>query len=198
MTIEKGRQWGSPAIVPGDVILASEDSLVAASPGLRVLPTGGNLWRSLGSPRLKEAGDECTDLPLDVLHCSITGPKGTSEVVAVAQVVVGSWFSRGGLTVVTNVGTWGDMNIAPRAHPNDGEFDVFEIAPHTSLRQRIIARGKAATGTHLPHPTMSVRRGTRVTLERKSNAPLVVDGHVFGNWSCVSVEIRPDFMTVIV
>lgn len=198
MTIEKGREWGRPGIVPVDVVFAAEDSSVARFPTSHVLPTGGNLWRSLGSPVRKDAGDECTELTLDVLQCTVTGPSGIIEVMAVAQVVVGSWFAPGGMTVITNVGTLGELNIAPRAHPNDGEFDVFTLDRGTSMRQRLIARKRAVTGTHVPHPSMSVRRARNIDIDRRAREPLFIDGDEFGPWMRVTVGIRPDFMTVLV
>lgn len=198
MTIEKGKPWGQAGTVPDGVVQAGSDSLVAASWPTGVQPTGGNLWRSLGAPARKGIGEDCMILPVDVLRCTVTHGHGESTVVAVAEIVIGSWFSRCGLTVITNVGVWGDMNIAPRAHPNDGEFDVFSLESRTSARQRIIARKRAVTGSHVPHPSMSVRRATSLTVSRLRSEDLAIDGAVFGPWLSVSVGIAPDFMTVVV
>lgn len=198
MTIEKGKEWGSPSVVPPHLVHASGDAQVVANAHLDVQPTGGNLWRSLGSPAPRTPGDDCTVLPIDVMICTVSHPDGLSTVQAVADVVVGSWFSRAGFSVITNVGVWNGANIAPRAHPNDGEFDVFTLVPPVSLRQKVTARRRARTGTHVPHPSMTVRRARSLTIERSRWQRLVIDGREFGRWSKVSVEIRADFMNVIV
>lgn len=198
MTIEKGQPWGKPGIVPGDIVFAVDDSQVSAFPGLHVQPIGGNLWKSLGSPPRRKPGDECMELPIDVLRCTVTHPGGVSSVIAVADVRIGSWFSPDGMTIISNAGIHDDLNIAPRAHPNDGEFDILVLEGSTSLRQRAIARRRAATGTHVPHPTIRVTRGQHFDTQRRRRAELVIDGRPFGSWSSVSVDIVADFMTVLI
>jgi len=198
MTIEKSKPWGKPGVIPDDVVFAVNDSQVAAFPELRVQPIGGNLWRSLGSPQRRDAGDACTELPIDVLRCTVAHHGEPSIVIAVSEVCVGSWFARDGMTVITNVGTFGDMNLAPRAHPNDGEFDSFVLDGSTSWRQRVLARRRSVTGTHVPHPTISVTRGRHFEITRHGRAELLIDGQPHGPWTSLSVDIVPDFMTVLV
>ena len=198
MTIEKGQPWGSPGHVPGAVIVAPDDAAVAGSRGMPVQPTGGNLWRSLGCPSRKATGEECTMLPVDAIKCTVTHPAGTTVLTAVADVRAGGWFRRTGLTVVTNVGIDGNRNLAPRAHPNDGELDVLEVGAATSFRQRFIARRRALTGTHVPHPTITVHRARTVHLRRRGRERLVIDGRTFGKWQSASVELISDHITVIV
>ena len=198
MTIEKGKPWGSPGTVPNGAAWADDDAAVAASRSTVVQPLGGNLWLSLGCPARKSAGEDCMMLPIDAMRCTVNHDGGSSVVTAVAEVVVGSWFGRGGMRVITNVGVHGKRNLAPRAHPNDGEFDILEIDASTSLRQRILARRRTLTGTHVPHPTVSVRRGVSTEIVRTGGQELVIDGRPFGKWTSVRVDIQPDFMTVLV
>ena len=174
------------------------DAEAATAVGRPVQLVGGNLWESLGSPASRVTGSDCTFLTVDGLVCSVEHRGEIITVSAISEVVVGSWTSRQGLIVVSNAGMWGGLNIAPRAHPNDGEFDVFSMESTTSVRQRLLARRRAVTGTHLPHPTMSVRRSTHVVLEKKAGESLVIDGVTFGHWTSVSVVVKADFYSVVV
>ena len=204
MTIRKGEPWGRPGVVPPDVVRADTDSAVASLHGRQVQVNGGNLWRCLGRPGPKAVGERCTVLPVDAIRCVVSRPGDGSSVdeetvvTAVAEVVVGSWFAPGGLTVVTNAGVQGELNITPRAHPNDGEFDILRVERSTSPRQRIVARRRARTGTHVPHPTISVHRSTLVEIPRAGRQRLVIDGVPFGHWTSVRLEIMPDHVDVLV
>ena len=198
MTIEKGKPWGVAGTVPDAVFVARTDAEAATAVDGPVQLVGGNLWESLGSPVSRATGSDCTFLAVDGLVCSVEHRGETTPVSAISEVVVGSWTSRQGLIVVSNAGMWCGLNIAPRAHPNDGEFDVFSLESSTPVRQRLLAKRKAVSGTHLPHPTMSVRRSTHVVLHRKAGESLVIDGLTFGHWTSVSVTVKADFFTVVV
>ena len=198
MTIEKGSAWGIAGTVPSDAVRATTDAEVAAGRGSRVQPLGGNLWRSLGSPRQKETGDACMVLPIDLIRCTIEVHGAALTVHAVSEVRVSGWFSRSGLTVVTNVGQLGSMNLAPRAHPNDGELDVFVLEGSMGFRQRVLARRRARTGTHMPHPAMHVTRSRHLEVARTDGSVLMVDGVRFGSWTRVVLDVEPDSMTVLV
>ncbi len=198
MTIEKGKPWGVAGTVPDAVFVARTDAEAATAMGRPVQLVGGNLWESLGSPASRVTGSDCTFLTVDGLVCSVNHRGEIITVSAISEVVVGSWTSRQGLIVVSNAGMWGGLNIAPRAHPNDGEFDVFSMESTTTVRQRLLARRRAVTGTHLPHPSMSVRRSTHVVLERNAGESLVIDGVTFGHWTSVSVAVKADFYSVVV
>ena len=50
-------------------------------------------------------------------------------------------------------------DVAPRAHPNDGRFDVVEVSAAMPARARLQAWRRLATGTHVPHPDITTRRG---------------------------------------
>ncbi|MGB1824394.1 MAG: hypothetical protein ACPHO9_07420, partial [Ilumatobacteraceae bacterium] len=52
----------------------------------------------------------------------------------------------------------GRYEAAPRAHPGDGLLDVVEVSDAMPLRQRWMALRRSRTGTHLPHPHISMTR----------------------------------------
>ena len=58
------------------------------------------------------------------------------------------------------IGAW---DVAPRAHPNDGQLDVVEVDASMGLRDRWQASRRLATGTHVPHPAIhtATRDGAR-------------------------------------
>lgn len=91
----------------------------------------------------------------------------------------------------------GGMKITPEAQIDDGELDLFVVAP--------ISRGKLVTlfpkvfqGKHVGHPAVSIRRVRSVRIELLgSNAGLVgySDGERFGSLP-VQVDIVPGALTL--
>ena len=185
-------------MVPLDALRAGSDSELASAEATVVL-TGGNIHLALGRPPARSAGDECMILPVDALQVSVTLRSGDDlGVIAASEVTVGSWFSRHGMTVITNGGLLGPLNIAPRAHPNDGRLDVFVLLPGMRGRDRATARRRARTGTHLPHPGLRVTTCTEITLHRAGRQRLIVDGVQVPGWARASVSVLPDRLAVAV
>ena len=91
-----------------------------------------------------------------------------------------------------NVDHLGDWNVAPRAHPNDGKFDVIEVDREMTVRERIQARGRLAQGTHLPHPRIATRTGIEANWHFERPQQLWIDGVRSGSVLDLSVEIEPD------
>lgn len=198
MTIEKGAPWGSPGLVPADVSYADNDRELAVSHGTTIV-RGGNLHEALGCPRQKLPGEECMLLPVDAIQVEIQrSDLRVVRLTGASEVVVGSWFSRRGFIVVTNTGHLGALHIAPRAHPNDGFLDTLEIDGAMALRERLLARFKARTGTHVPHPLLRTGRTVSITLSRRGREGLRVDGIDQGDWRTVTVEVSADRWLVAV
>jgi diacylglycerol kinase family enzyme len=130
--------------------------------------------------------------------CSVRLTNNNSEdFTAFSHVSIGSWWTSRHI-IVSNSGFYSGLNIAPRSHPNDGEFDVVAISADMPLKQRFIARRKARTGTHIPHPSIAVTRGTTLTIFReKPQERLSIDGVAVSNWSEISITIQPDYWEVI-
>lgn len=198
MTIEKGKEWGTPGHVPTDVVRTTTDPEVAQHLESVVILGSGDLYRGLGQPVVRRAGDECTFVSVDVLKVAITAEDGSVEMRrAVAHVCVGHFVGRGRFTCLVNAGFVDGRDLAPRGHPGDGVAELVQIEARMSLRQRLLARRRARLGTHLPHPLISVRSVDRWQVEREGREKLKIDGCVVRNWKRIDIEIEPNLLTVI-
>jgi diacylglycerol kinase family enzyme len=131
-------------------------------------------------------------LPVDALLVELDG----RPLLAVAHVVaMRSWWLGGVLAVMNcdHVGTW---DMAPRAHPNDGRFDVVELTSTMRLRDRYQARTRVVHGTHVPHPDIAVRTATEGSWAWRRPMPVRVDGVVQGSVSELVVRIAPDHFAI--
>jgi len=218
VTIEKGKEWGHRITAPPVVLLANSDRDLAEqwtrqTDGIfRV--TDGDLFSALGCPTWDDPAAELQLLPIDVIEVQIiydnsAGNDNPNEVnssenawdirYAISSVQVGKWLSRGRFVCVSNTGFIDRYNIAPRAHPNDGEIDVVTISSSMDWRQRIQARGRARVGNHVPHPDISMQRGTEAQWSKeRSGESLRVDGQLVKGWHTVSVRVLPDACRVVV
>lgn len=198
MTIRKGQEWGRVSTVPPGTVVAGSDAAVAEAWEANLVPllSGGNLHSSLGNPAPKSTGQECLLLPVDALEVTVTDGGGTRTSVAASDVVVGRW-ARGDFVLVSANGRWAGLDIAPRAHPNDGSLHTLSIPRGVRLRQRLAARRRAVLGTHVPHPEITVTRSETFVVTRTGRQLLVVDGREAGTWETVTVRILPDHAEVL-
>lgn len=196
MTIRKGEAWGSEVARPTTVRVAHGDaelaSWVAADPAGDYAVDGGDLHRTVGSPR--SVGVRSHRLPIDVLDVVTDRDRH----LAVAHVVIRRRWWRGRVVFVCNVGQVGRWNVAPRAHPNDGRFDVVDVSAAMRLRDRWEARRRLPTGTHVPHPAISMRSAAEWTWSDPACAHVWVDGVDTGPATSVTVRIRPDAASVLI
>jgi putative lipid kinase YegS-like protein len=193
MTIRKGEEWGSPVSRPADLVIAAGDAelarLIAADPSGAYGLGGGDLFRSLGSPPLRASMQL---LPVDALRVRVDD----QELLAVAHVVARIGWWRGPLLAVCNCAYLGAWNVAPRAHPNDGHFDVVEVAETMSLRQRWQARRRLPLGTHLPHPAIAVRTAESAAWSFDPPRTIYLDGVERGRASRLEITISPDHFSI--
>ncbi|MFM2047392.1 MAG: hypothetical protein RL383_1469 [Actinomycetota bacterium] len=198
MGIGKNEDWGVPA-APAERAVAHDDrSVVLLQGALAPRVAGGNLHRALGAPGAPSDGSPGTELSLDALAVTVAVDGGTLVVTAAADVVVGSWWSRHGLAVVTNVGMWDALDIAPGGHPNDGRFEIVTVHGSMRRRDRLEARRRARTGSHIPHPSITRQSATSFSLERRGRQGLWIDSVRVPSWSSVRVELVPDALRVVV
>ena len=164
MVIRRGEDWGRVAIAPSDLVCASSDAELAAHVGegqKNVVVTGGDMWRTIGADsRVVVSGESATCLPIDVMKVeyqredqSIVSKIAVSNIVVRPTSVSGGWL-RGSLTVVANAQFLGRWDVAPRGHPNDGRAEVTQVDQGMGVRQRLTARSRLRTGSHLPHPSI--------------------------------------------
>lgn len=188
MTIRPGEEWGVAVDRPDDLVEFADDAALAASidePGHRLGVSGGDLHRALGAPRPRP---QMQRVRIDALRIDADG----ETMVAVAHVVARRSWWFGPVVVVSNVDHLGEWNVAPRAHPNDGRFDVVEVAPGMGVRQRIAAVRRLPQGTHVPHPDISTRRATEATWTFDRPTTIRVDGVRRGRVRRLDVRIEPD------
>lgn len=131
-------------------------------------------------------------LPIDLLDVTVDG----ASVLAVAHVLIRRSWWRGPIVAVMNVDHMGEWNLAPRAHPNDGRAHVLEVAAAMTVRQRWQARGRLASGTHVPHPAITTRTARHETWSFDRPHGVWIDGERFGQATAVTVTVRPDAFTL--
>ncbi len=194
MTIRRGSSWGESVPAPDDIVLVGSDSELAARlAGTDARPVqlvGGDLLATLGGP---SRGTGRQRFPIDVLRVRADG----RDVVAVAHVVArGRSRWRGPLVAALNVDRIGRWDVAPRAHPGDGRFDVVEVDAAMSLRDRWQAWRRLPTGTHVPHPAIHVRTTTSISWKFDDPQRLWVDGVARGTVRSLDVVVEPDAAVV--
>lgn len=207
MTIKPGQEWGRPVPRPaGLVVVHSDVELARATSQERESPIGvdgGDLARTLGVTSAR-AGTLTTRPTVNEYLIDLLGVRlddAEEPIVACAHVVARSpWSSghwlRGRILVVMNAEFIGEWDIAPRGHPNDGRVEVVDVDASMSIRERLAARRRLPTGTHVPHPsiaTTSVRSGSW-RFERPVD--VVVDGRRVDRASALSIDVLADAATV--
>ncbi len=225
MTIEKGKDWGSRGIVPADAPVVDSDAGLAslfsveiaedgaaaisgpALVGLIADPTpspkpqmaSNGLAKTLSARGSAEAlrGNERTIVPIDlgVVTLSRPGPE-TMRIVMASSLVISSRFWAGVTEGAMNAAFLGDWNVTPTGHPNDGRFDVVRV--EMSMADRLKARSRLTSGTHLPHPDISIRRLKNATFVPAPSARVRVDGHPYGACVEVAVSVIPDAVLVAI
>jgi hypothetical protein len=200
MTLEKGVPWGVSGTVPRGSARAESDAEVArAASREAVIVTSGDLHRGVGEPRAKNVGDECTLLPVDVMEVVVTSSRGETSVrPAVAHVCVGRFGARRGFAGLVNAGFVNGLNLAPRGHPGDGRVELVIFDESVPWRQRRLARRRARTGSHVPHPSIHVSSVNEWTRERVRGEALHIDGVMVDSWSKIAVTVRPGHVVIAV
>ena len=204
MTIRKGEPWGSEVDRPAELRIAHSDAELAAwvadDPDGSYGVDRGDLHRTVGAPSSGASmAGRMQRLPIDVLDVvTERSHHASSRHLAVAHVVIRRRWWRGPLAFVGNVGAVGKWDVAPRAHPNDGRFDVVDVDVSMRVRDRWEARRRLPTGTHLPHPAISVRTATEWSWSGPDGTHVWVDGVDIGVRSRVTVRIVPDAAAVLI
>jgi len=214
-----GSETSGPAdleVAGSDGALAAVLARGLADPLIRFAAApGSDLARAVGLV----AGAPATGLalPLDVLDVLdvMTGagpPPSGRPLGAVNSVVVGpapdrlrAWHRPAALTVeidgtpvdagaattlvVMNGQYLRGLDVSPRGHPGDGiaEAQLYALPPGA----RRAMRARLATGAHLPHPAITVRRARHVVVRAARPVPLELDGVPAGDVTGLTVDLRP-------
>lgn len=203
MIIEKGALWGEPGPLHPDGVLVRSDAELrevvesarrsgAALPEVGLL--GGDLCRTVGGRgdehRLRT--DDAVRLPVDVARVDLDGEVHWFVSHLVAR---GSWW-RGRVVAIMNAQWIGAWDVAPRSHPNDGLLDVFDA--DLPLDDRLKARRRLVTGTHVPHPGIAQRRVPALDLDLDRPTVVRLDGVAVGRARSISVALQPGLLTCVV
>lgn len=208
MTIRRGEPWGTAApLTQGSPVASSNSELrkeiTAQRGGFEQLApigvTGGDLWQVVGAPgggTRRLYSDQAHTAPIDLIRVTADGDLLWACVGVIAR---NSWW-RGPIVAVMNVDLAGTWRVAPAAHPNDGRLHVLETGlngPSLGLRERMLARRRLRLGTHIPHPSISVRRVADVEYRFERPMVLWLDGERFGRCRELSVEVVPDGAEIV-
>ncbi|MEM9134381.1 MAG: hypothetical protein AAF962_12170 [Actinomycetota bacterium] len=207
MIIAKGGPWGEPApeVAPrsfaslGDLAAAAlaagsgpEGDAVGGVDGLVATSDHPDVLTQVGLTAPRPAADRYR-FPFDLGLAELDGDR-TVPFVAHLQAHRLRW--AGSFAVAMNVGWIGDRYFGPRAHPNDGLLDITFGA--LGWRDRLAARRRLATGTHLPHPDLSITRTGSWEHAFDRPVPVFADGRSVGRATTLRVSCLPDRLTMVV
>lgn len=199
MTIRRGEEWGEAGALADGASVVSSDAelaaLVAGGGGWREAGlVGGDLCRTVAGrrdvDRVRTA--EARRLPIDVGTVALDG--GTPRLF-VAHVVAGRRL-RGPVMAAMNAQFYGQWDVAPRAHPNDGRLDVLEAQLRAGDRWK--AWRRLPLGTHVPHPRIAERRVTEAVVELARAVPVRIDGRPAGRARRLAFVCLPDEWTIVI
>jgi diacylglycerol kinase family enzyme len=81
------------------------------------------------------------------------------------------------------------LDLSPRGHPGDGVAEAQLYALPPGARQAM--RRRLATGAHVPHPSITIRRARKVVVRSARPAAFEVDGAQAGHITALEITIRP-------
>lgn len=95
-----------------------------------------------------------------------------------------------------NAAWLGKWYAGPRAHPNDGLIDITVGA--LAWGQRLKARTRLPTGTHLPHPALDTPRVDTWVHRFDRPTEVWLDGIRAGRHDSLKIEVIPDAVSVLI
>jgi hypothetical protein len=202
VTVTKGAAWGSPGPLPSDGVVVwsdaeARDVVTSARRAGKPIPTlglvGGDLCRTLGGTG--DAGRLQSE-------AAVTFPLDLGAVLAdgalhwfVAHLVARDRFWRRAF-VAMNAQWLGSWNLGPRAHPDDGLLDTYDVTlgwgDLTKVRRRV------GHGAHLPHPGIKERRTAALQVTLAKPRALLLDGRSVGLARTLSLRVEPDALRIVV
>ncbi|CAB4611042.1 unannotated protein [freshwater metagenome] len=202
MTIRKGSSYGIRRSGDSDIPEASTDAELARiissatdhgvhQPLIRV--TGGDMFRTLGGhPSLGDGTSDDLALPIDVAYATLDD--GEEHLFVSHLVARRRWWS-GRFVAVMNAEWLGDLDLGVRSHPGDGLLDITD--GRLAVRERITARRRARTGSHVPHPALRTSRAAFFHTTFDPPLAIHLDGVRHGKVSSLSIRLETDFALVV-
>lgn len=203
MTIRKGEPWGETAPRPADLVVVTTDRDLrewvirhrTRNEAIREVGVGGgDLARTCGGGT-DHGSESATKVTVDAMRITIDDAEPTWGV---AHVVARREWLRGEVVFVMNAQFYGSYDVAPRSHPNDGKLDVLRVSGAMGLRERLQARQRARTGTHLPHRHLSTQRVHDIDVQFDRSMVTWIDGVRCGSAHRLRVSVEPDAFTAYV
>jgi hypothetical protein len=199
LPIRKGELWGEPGSLPeGGVVVRSDAEArevvtAARRAGTEIPPLGllgGDLCRTLGGrgDRRRLEGGDVTLATVDVGEVLLDG---RVRFFVAHAVVRGRSLWRDPVVAVMNAQFHGRWDVAPRSHPGDGLLDVVEVDAGMGLGDRWKAWRRLRSGTHVPHPSIAVRRVAALQLD-VGGLRVELDGVRQPPAEALSIRLRPD------
>ena len=196
MTIRPGSEWGVLEQAPPDTLWFRDEASLASFVeregfNLSVGLSGGDLHAAAGRPR------DTIKASIDIVEVVVEwrADKNPRSHLCLSSLVLGSWWRREPLTLLANSGSVDGIEWFPRSHPNDGRFEIAEIARGMGIRQRVLARRRARRGEPTAHPLIT--QSTMVAWEWTGQPRrLVIDRRGLGSVTHVRATLQPDALTV--
>lgn len=203
MSIRKGEQWGSAGpLDPNGVVVYRDDEAREAVeearrerrsyPELGLL--GGDLCHTLGGTgdHARLTSESAMRFPLDLGVALLDG----RTVLFVAHLIARGRAWAGEFLVAMNAQWCGSWNLGPRSHPGDGLLDLTQGS--LSLGDRLKARRRAPTGSHLPHPDLHQQRRPAAQAEFGRPRRIYADGTYVGEATKLSIRVDADALVGVV
>lgn len=202
MTIRKGSDYGSSEPLPDGAPVVSSDAVLheviaeaweSSSLPVTVGLLGGDLCRTLGGNGDHDHlfATDARTVPIDLVVVAIDG----KTFPVVSHLIAGRLFGENFLAVM-NAQWWGRFDLGPRSHPGDGLVDVTR--GRLPLRQRVLARQRSHSGTHLPHPQLTYKRVSSMTTEFSRPTEMVIDNDCRVTGRSLTVTVEPDAFFVVI
>ncbi len=155
---------------------------------------GGDLCRTMGGPgdRARLTSDDARTYPIDLGVARVDGV----DHLFVAHVIARRSWWRGRVVAVMNAQWLGSWDLGPKSHPNDGLLDCSD--GDISLGDRLKARGRLATGTHVPHPGIITARTRERTFTFDRSLHVWIDGIAIGSATTLEVSLEPDALRIVI
>jgi hypothetical protein len=196
MTIRPGAEWGVLEQAPPDTLWFRDEASLASF----VEREGFNLSVGLSDGELHAAAGRPTDTikaSIDIVEVVVEwrANKNPGLHLCLSSLVLGSWWRQRPLTLLANSGSIEGIEWFPRSHPNDGRFEIAEIAQGMGIRQRVLARQRARRGESTSHPliTQSTTDSWEWTGPPRR---LVIDRRGLGSVTHVRATLQTDALTV--
>ena len=209
MTIRKGANWGQQIARPDNLVYCNDDtaaSILITNNLLKSLELpkiairNSNLARVLGIDGAKDTPDTTTKVLstlFDLIRVDCVTVKGTpATVFGLGYALLRNSWWHGEIVAVLNESFIGDWDCAPRAHPNDGKLDVVIVSSEMKRSQRLRASRRVRSGTHVPHPDITIARQTYFEATISAPRMLVVDGRRISTVKACKFTVIPDAVTL--